>query len=120
MLDFNALLKKKEAECRASLNQTPAPMPHANLNIPNVNRIKAFLEDREYDGVPFKLEGPANMAAVQKILRKEQSDEYMHRDDNTKTFNIIKETDNPHPYDAYYQRKRQDEQSDRQTQGNYG
>lgn len=113
MLDFAALLKKKEDECRRSENQVRKPMPRANINIPKTDRIKAFFEDREYDGVPFKLEGQANMRAVCDTLRKEQSDEYMHRDDNTTTFNIIKETNNPHPYDAYFQRKRQDEQTDR-------
>lgn len=112
MLDFDALLRKKQDEATAAANQKAAPMPHANLNIPKVDRIKQFFEDRQYDDVPFKLEGPANMRAVQEVLRKEQDDEYMHRDENMKTFNIINETNNQHPYDAYFQRKRPDDRSD--------
>ena len=98
MLDFEALLRKKQDEAKAAANQKAAPMPHANLNIPKVDRIKQFFEDRQYDDVPFKLEGPANMRAVQ--------------DENMKTFNIINETNNQHPYDAYFQRKRPDDRSD--------
>jgi hypothetical protein len=112
MFNWKERLQSKETAAKAAENQTVDAMPHANLSIPKVNRIKQFFEDRQYDDVPFKLEGPANMRAVQEVLRKEQDDEYMHRDENMKTFNIINETNNQHPYDAYFQRKRPDEQSD--------
>ena len=111
MLDFAGLLKKKKLEAIAAENQVVDEMPHAHISIQPMNAVKSFFEDREYDDVPFKLDGPANMKSVQDILRKEQGDEYMHRDENIQTFNIINETKNPHPYDAYFQRKRPDEQS---------
>ena len=85
-------------------------MPTVNISVPKLDPVKQFFDDRQYDDKPFKLDGPANMAAVQKVIREEQDDEFMHRDDNTKTFNIFKENDRiPHPYDEFYRRKRDED-----------
>ena len=85
-------------------------MPTVNITVPKIDPIKQFFEDRQYDDKPFNLEGPANMASVQKVIREEQSDEFMHKDDNTRTFNVIKEHDRmPHPYDEFYRRKRDED-----------
>ncbi len=111
MLDFDALLKKKVAECKASEKQQLPGMPRANISVPKLDRLKQFFEDREYDDTPVKVEGVPTMSKAMEMIRAEQGDEYMHRDDNLKTFNIINETNNKHPYDAYFQRKREDEQS---------
>jgi hypothetical protein len=113
MIDFDSLIKKKEAERRASEGQRLPDMPRANLSVPKMDRLKNFFEDREYDDIPVKVEGMPSMSKAMAMIRAEQGDEYMHSDDNIKTFNIINETNNQHPYDAYFQRKRQDEQSDR-------
>lgn len=113
MLDFDALLRKKEAECRASEKRQLHGMPRANLAVPKLDRLKQFFEDREYDDTPIKVDGAPTMSKAIEMIRAEQSDEYMHREDNIKTFNMINETNNTHPYDVYYQRKREDEQSNR-------
>ena len=109
MIDFDAMLRKKEAEHKASLNQKPAEMPHANISIPKMDAIKNFFEDREYDGKPVKIDGIPSMAAVNKMIREEQNEEFMHRDDKLQTFHFVKETNNLHPYDAYFQRKREND-----------
>ena len=110
MLDFDALLKKKVDEGRRSERQTLPPIPNAKIEMKPMDAVKNFLEDRQYDDQPFKLEGPASLGSVQKILREEQPDEYMHNDDVKKTFNIVKETNtNPHPYADYFKRKPKDD-----------
>jgi hypothetical protein len=111
MLDFAALLKKKEADCRMSEKQQLPGMPRANISVPKLDRLKQFFEDREYDDTPVKVEGMPTLSKAMDMVRAEQCDEYMHRDDNIKTFNMINETNNTHPYDVYFQRKREDEHS---------
>lgn len=107
---YNSLIKKKELEgALAQQQDKPTPMPHANLSVPQMDRVKQFFADREYDGVPFKLDGSPNMDAVMDVIRKEQENEYMHRDEKTQTFHIVKENNNQHPYDAYFQRKPKNE-----------
>lgn len=107
-------LKKKVVEERIgnfmAKKENMPKMPVADMSVPKMDPVKQFFEDRQYDDKPFKLEGPANMASVQKVIREEQSDEFMHKDDNTRTFNVIKEHDRmPHPYDEFYRRKRDED-----------
>lgn len=110
MIDFDAMLRRKVEECKRSENQKLPEMPTVHITIPKMDPIKQFFEDREYDGEPFKLEGTPNIDAVMKVLREEQADEYMHDDDKRQTFHMISEnSNNKHPYDAYFQRKRNDE-----------
>lgn len=113
---YKALLKHKEIKGRVSEKQKPLPpMPHANLAVPQMDAVKNFFEDRQYDDKPFKLDGPANMSAVDGVIRKEQDQEFLHGDDNTSTFAMLKEstTTNPHPYAEYFKRNQKDEQPDR-------
>lgn len=100
----NKLNEQKNAE-----HQKQFEMPRANLDVTKVDRLKQFIADRSYDDAEFKLDNPLSMRTIQEIIRKEQSEEYLHNDDNRKTFNVINETNNQHPYDAFFQRKPKDE-----------
>jgi hypothetical protein len=108
---YNALLKHKEIKAKVAEKQKPLPpMPHADLKVPQMDAVKNFFDDRQYDDKPYDLDGPANMAAVVNTIRKEQGDEFMHSDENTRTFSVIKETNtNPHPYAEYFKREQQHE-----------
>ena len=112
MTFYNALLKHKEIKGKLAERQKPLPpMPHANLKVPQMDAVKNFFDDRQYDDKPYDLEGPANMASVASTIRKEQSDEFMHGDENTRTFTMLKESNqtNPHPYAEYFKREKKDE-----------
>ncbi len=113
-------LKRKVIEGKVSeyIRKTvKQEMPKADISVPKMDAVKQFFADREYDDKPFNLEGLANMSSVRDVLAKEQSEEYMHGDEKTQTFHVINEiTNSKHPYDAYFQRKRDNnERNNEQT-----
>jgi len=104
-------LNKKKEEARLAAAQPLPVLPRKEIKVDKVDPYRAFVEDRIYDKDLTGGEDLPNMHTVQRMLRQEQKEEFVDRDENLKTINFVRETDNKHPYDEYFERRRDNERS---------
>ena len=105
------LLKRKKDEARIAAAQPLPVLPRKEIKVEKVDQYRAFVEDRIYDQELTGGEDLPNMHTVQRMLRQEQKEEFVDRDENIKTINFVRETDNKHPYDELFERKRENERN---------
>ena len=110
MNPLEMLNRKKQEAIRAAAQPLPV-LPRKVIKIEKVDPYRAFVDDRVYDKELTGGEDLPNMHTVQRLLRKEQKEEFVDREENLKTLNFVRETDDRHPYDTYFERRRDDERN---------